>query len=400
MTVFLQEIVDRFAEHIGRPVTLNDSQLRLIAYSAHDGPVDPVRLTSILKRDGPDDIKRWIVEQGIAERETPLRIPANDALGLAERVCVPIRYAGKHLGNFWILEGASPLTTREMEAARDAARSCALEMHDHQRKDSGLAPVQGHKLVDKILHGGKSTREEARDELLRRNTFSEDDRPVAVIVEFVESSERPGAVANLERPRKQMSAVFEDYEAISNYALNRIDYVLRNSPSQELIADLRRNILELRSDSSSRAIVGIGGEAASLDSLAGSYWQAGCALRVARSDRDYDGVTSWCDMGLYRAIIERPDEELWRLVADFGVDQLLEESRQDLRLTLERYLDMAGHAKAAAEEVHIHRATLYSRLQRTEELIGVDLGDGAIRSRLHLALKAARLVPTMPQTWE
>lgn len=58
--------------------------------------------------------------------------------------------------------------------------------------------------------------------------------------------------------------------------------------------------------------------------------------------------------------------------------------------TLETYLELAGSAQATAEVLHLHRTSLYYRLQRVEVLAGTDLKDGTERLALHLALKVAR----------
>jgi hypothetical protein len=61
------------------------------------------------------------------------------------------------------------------------------------------------------------------------------------------------------------------------------------------------------------------------------------------------------------------------------------------RETVEAYLDEAGHVRAACERLHIHRTTLYYRLDNLPDLVKVALADGMQRSTLHLALKLDRL---------
>ncbi len=61
------------------------------------------------------------------------------------------------------------------------------------------------------------------------------------------------------------------------------------------------------------------------------------------------------------------------------------------RETVEAYLDAAGHVRVACEQLHIHRTTLYYRLDNLPELVKAALADGMQRSTLHLALKLDRL---------
>ena len=61
------------------------------------------------------------------------------------------------------------------------------------------------------------------------------------------------------------------------------------------------------------------------------------------------------------------------------------------RETVEAYLDAAGRVPAACERLHIHRTTLYYRLDHLPPTVRTALADGLQRSTLHLALKLLRL---------
>lgn len=50
-------------------------------------------------------------------------------------------------------------------------------------------------------------------------------------------------------------------------------------------------------------------------------------------------------------------------------------------------VELTELATLAAEELHVHRTTLYYRLDRIKELTGADLRDGATRTDLQLALR-------------
>ena len=72
--------------------------------------------------------------------------------------------------------------------------------------------------------------------------------------------------------------------------------------------------------------------------------------------------------------------------------------RDDLLTTARTVLDFRD-VTAAADRLHVHRTTLYYRLDRIAELTGVDLRDGRTRTDLQLALwldayrRAERLSP-------
>jgi len=58
-------------------------------------------------------------------------------------------------------------------------------------------------------------------------------------------------------------------------------------------------------------------------------------------------------------------------------------------ITARALLDHAGDVAQAAEELHIHRTTLYYRIERIEALTGVNLKAGPGRDDLHMALRLA-----------
>jgi DNA-binding PucR family transcriptional regulator len=58
-------------------------------------------------------------------------------------------------------------------------------------------------------------------------------------------------------------------------------------------------------------------------------------------------------------------------------------------MTARTVLDRGGDIAAAAAALHIHRTTLYYRIDRIEALTGVNLRAGPGRDDLHLALRLA-----------
>lgn len=103
-------------------------------------------------------------------------------------------------------------------------------------------------------------------------------------------------------------------------------------------------------------------------------------------------VLSWRNTGFYGplmlAAVEEPDlavpPEITALHARRGTGSLAR--------TAEVFLDAAGDTAAAAEQLMIHRTTLYYRLTQIENSTGWDLKNGRHRLTLHLGLKMQRLL--------
>ncbi|MCB4208582.1 helix-turn-helix domain-containing protein [Arthrobacter sp. UM1] len=67
----------------------------------------------------------------------------------------------------------------------------------------------------------------------------------------------------------------------------------------------------------------------------------------------------------------------------------LPEGPELLRLLEEMY-DRSATVAHIAEDMHVHRSSVYNKLARVRRAIGADPLSGAARLELHLALKAAR----------
>jgi DNA-binding PucR family transcriptional regulator len=78
-------------------------------------------------------------------------------------------------------------------------------------------------------------------------------------------------------------------------------------------------------------------------------------------------------------------------VADIhpGAEALAVLDRGDLLTTARALFDAGGDVARSAEQLHIHRTTLYYRIERIEAITGVNLKTGADRDDLHMALRLA-----------
>jgi purine catabolism regulator len=82
-----------------------------------------------------------------------------------------------------------------------------------------------------------------------------------------------------------------------------------------------------------------------------------------------------------------------REFVDQQLRPLIERDRQgrsDLVETLATFCANGGHKVQTARALHVERQTLYNRLRRIEECLGVNLDDGETRFSLHLAVRAKR----------
>ena len=101
-----------------------------------------------------------------------------------------------------------------------------------------------------------------------------------------------------------------------------------------------------------------------------------------------DSITAFKDLGLYRLLLGLQSLPELRSFQDEVLSTLRQKDRSGALLkTLRSYLSTNGSPTDAAQALHLHRNTVLYRLDRIEDLLGVDLRDSEVRLTLHLALK-------------
>ena len=133
---------------------------------------------------------------------------------------------------------------------------------------------------------------------------------------------------------------------------------------------------------------GVAENFASIDELPQAYRRATIAAQTAAVEPESATIASWETIGPYRIIGTR-------LRTDGPVSELLETLTQadtsgELLNTLEVVYDQHDNIKAVSGALHLHRTSIYYRLRKIRDIIGVDPLNGAARLELHLALKARR----------
>jgi len=103
----IEELVEALASSLDRALSLEDLGGILLAYSRDQPLADRVRVNFLLSKQVPADVSVWQLQHGIATAVHPVVVPANEALGMLGRVCVPLMVRGFRVGYLWALQGSS-----------------------------------------------------------------------------------------------------------------------------------------------------------------------------------------------------------------------------------------------------------------------------------------------------
>lgn len=148
-----------------------------------------------------------------------------------------------------------------------------------------------------------------------------------------------------------------------------------------------------RAGATDRVRAGIGRVQQELPGIRTSYQQGLQVLGVLRETPSLGPAMAFDDALPY--LVLRADPSL-SLEVQSVVEPLVvhdEAEGTDLLGTLEAVLANPGNLTEVSRSLHVHRHTLYNRIERIEQLTDRDLGDVDDRLLLELALRASRLLP-------
>jgi sugar diacid utilization regulator len=396
----VQAIAESLALRLRRSVAIDDVQMRLLAHTAHDEPVDTYRVRSVMRRKaGPvgPTVTEYALRFGIATATGPVWVPASEELGSLPRICVPVRCQNTLLGYLWLMDFEPGLTEAELELASRAA-DAAGEALFRQRLLDDLRRGHERELLRDLLHADQNVRHHAARTLVREEIVPEDAPAAAVVVAIGADGGDSRAVAldlALQRAQRRLTR----YATLAMGTGTTGGVLLVAGPQAPKRAELAECAAALLDDvrrevpDGTAVRVGVGPAGRGLEDAAESHRCATEALRVAEAVPDMGSVVFWTDLGVYRLLIRLPLENLRGEAIPPGLRRLIDEDPSHvLLLTLETYLDVACNAATAVARLNIHRTSLYYRIGRIEEITGMSMRSGGDRLSLHLGIKLARLM--------
>ncbi|MDL5154443.1 PucR family transcriptional regulator [Actinomycetospora termitidis] len=391
----VQHLVDELADELGRSVVVNDPGMHLLNATRHFADEDPVRVRAVLQRDPGTDVADYVLGLGVAEWTGPGVIPAEPALELRSRCCVPVRQGSRLLGLLLVIDADGSLTPAELERLREAADVIARCLADRELEATRTsATAEGHATA--LLDGGPDERAEARRALVAGGL---PDLAVAAVTTIVARAPvRAGEVTRVLRTAATAHLRRGSRRGVAVAAGGRVRLVVVSARPGDRDAEVtaaRRLAVGVGYALGTRAdvVVGLGGEVPGLDAAGRSGAQAELAARGARLLPRHGGVARYEDVADHAVLLRLPDEALTPDLVPDALRRLVDhESGGRLRPTLEIYLDLAGSVPRTAERLHLHRTSLYYRLRQIGEITGVDLDDGRQRLVLHQGLRALELL--------
>lgn len=387
-------LADAIADRVGGPVTLEDADFRVLAYSQFIGAMDPGRATAILGRRMPQVWADHLERTGVLARLRDTDDVADVADGpdnANRRLIVAVRdgASARPLGFIWVAEAAGPLP----DTAAETLRRTAPIAVPHYRRHRELVTAQ-HRHRQQLLRAllqGQGLQQRYADELdLPRH------EPLVVLAVTADTD------ADL------TSRAWErivDHVALSCETRRWTAMVTRIGRTVLAIAHPPRGAQPDAVDRLGRDIVDHSLAATGRQLCAAASTPVVGALAVPERRAEAEHALALCRTQRERRFV-RYDEVRAHAVLD-AVTELLRD-RADLRLpglqrlraedarraggarlvpTLRAYLDTGGAVPATAQRLGLHPTTVRYRLTRIIAVSGLDLDDPTTRMACALLLR-------------
>ena len=386
-------LANAIAAMVGGPVTIEDPQSQVLAYSSLDEPIDEFRRGAILRRGVS---KRWVqrlsdagIFKEIWSGDKVVRVEQFTELGMRPRLAVAIWAGSEALGSIWVAQGHQPFGPEAERALADAARLAALHLLSYRA--AAHIELQARSGYFEALLEGRGPMEISAERL------GLDPATPVVVVAFEVTSQGP----NSDRVQSVLAGYWESFRrrAVCSaldqamYALVPLVPALPRSRLLSMTSDLVGHVadavgVELRA--------GVGAPANSLDAIPRSRREADRALQtLSRNGLDYRSQVVGIESVRSQVLLD----DLCRLIQATpklrmgGVEALLaHDAAHDTAYaaTLTAFLDAFGDMTRAAEGMQVHPKTFRYRLRRAMALSDLDVNDPVERLVTHLQLRASQ----------
>jgi hypothetical protein len=377
----LFSLANAVAAMVGGPVTIEDPQSRVLAYSSLDEPIDEPRRQTILGRRIPETWMKRLHEAGVFKKiwttDEVVRFEGFAEEGLHPRLVTAVRAGGEILGSIWVQEGPKPFPKAAENALREAARIASLHLIRHHTGRDIERRMRGDALRS-ILEGRGPAN------LLASRLSLDVEGPYTVMAFELDSEDEADLALYSERLTHLIALYSEAFHRRpAAVAVGRAVYALIPSPEtvkrERIVSLAQEAVTRAESTLKVRVRAGIGSRVEHLRRVPQSRSEADQALRVLVEGRASGKVGDIDRLRPATILLELRDLASERPHLKLGKLQVLalhdKDHGTDYLRTLKAYLDFFGDIPSASSEIGVHPNTFRYRIRRLTELSGLALDD-------------------------
>jgi len=395
----LSSVADALSALLDAPITIEDLNSRIIAFSSDQERGDQARKNSVLGQRVSDEVTAMLRSEGFFKQiyasERPVYLE-NTSLHELPRAVIRVAANEEILGSIWAVVRGSLSAERErnfIEAAKIVALYLVrgrVEIHSHRRTRQAV--------LSTLLAGGNAARSVARRHRI-------DSGPICVIAvdlcpDIGVAAETPTAhdVARLQRMANMLALQLTAAHPGSIAGIVG-DSAYGILPLRPDLDGLSRFVSQVGQDFHDRSakrdpvLVAIGTIVHDAADLSASRRDADRAMRVIRSPQTAHGrtVVRADEVQIDTVLFEVYDRIVREQSSMTGpVPELLSYDRthdSDFMQTLDAFLACFGDVGQTATRLHVHPNTCRYRLRRISEISGLDFNDPDARFNAMLQLQ-------------
>ncbi|MFJ8854943.1 PucR family transcriptional regulator [Streptomyces sp. NPDC102437] len=376
-------LANAIAALLNAPVTIEDRNSRVLAFSGRQDEADPSRVETILGRQVPERFTRELEKEGVFERlyrdHGPVYVYPDgyDENIAMPRVAVAVRAGDEVLGSIWAAVD-NELSEERTAAMVDTSKIVALHML-RLRAGADVERRLRADLVSTALEGGSGAPEAiARLGLLGQPTIvlamgllEVPDDDLRLVAERQRVADAFAMHLSAVQPRSAVALV-------GDVAYGIVPMPGNHGDCRERSVRVASTFLE-RTGRRGAAVIGVGPLALDGSGLRASRDGADRALRVLLTNGGTKRVITAEDAHIEALMLELADLCAARGDGATGpIARLLAydtKHQSQLVHTLRCWLDSFGDIGAASAAAYVHPSTFRYRLRRLAEVGGIDLDD-------------------------
>lgn len=392
----LEVLADLISEELECPITIEDNNHRIIAYSRHEDEVDPVRIATIMRRRVPENVINSLWKVGaipkLFETEEPVIVPRIDQIGIGERVAISVRKNKEVVGFIWA-HPREPFNEEKIIILQEAAKAVKNQLIQRQKQKTETEKNY-EELFWKLLTG-HFTRLRDLEQVNERYNLMLKGLLAVVIFDFLKpiSQSTEHQTNYLVETMQQLPVVARTFDNGQLILLVR----LPEKDKEQAISDFVNNLMtKIKERQHISGIIAASGSTTDNPlELARSYQEALYVLKVKQQfPLAAASIFSYEKLGVFQFI---EDLAALRKQSNYKNPVIEKLSKYDsdhhanLQETIFAFLQHDGNVNEAAKALHIHANTLAYRLKRIAEIAGINLKDANQKITLYLDLLIKQL---------
>ncbi|MGH1143434.1 PucR family transcriptional regulator [Bacillus pseudomycoides] len=395
----LEEFADIISEILQCPITVEDVNHRLLAYSTHDERTDSARIATIMGRRVPEKVINNLWKEGIIptllKSREPIHVKKIDNIGLGDRVAISIWNKEDVLGFIWALEIKRSLTEQDyalLKKSAEAVKSKLLQLQTRKNKKD----ERSQEFFWKLLTNHIQTNEEIIENfqvlhITPASLFN------VVVFHFEQeiTSEKEKQISYLLKTSEHLKILLYTVDRNKLILLTSLDNL--SQPSHEINNFVERfvNTMEKRYEIKSIKPA-FSSVYSDYQKISKAYKETLIVLSIKEKfPSDTANIHGYQNMGIYQLIdllLEQRKQEEYENQALQKLHKYDCKYNSNLVETLEIFLNNDSNTSEVAKVLNIHVNTLSYRLKRICEISEIDLKDPNQKMVLYLDLKLQKFM--------